>query len=345
MFLGMGGLAILAWVVCVMSPLSALFERSPFRPGGWIFSWLTAIFWFPHIVASMWPLYKSRERILRFPITSIMVPAVIGLGAISAIHHPEGVLNAWAKLAMLWLGFHFSSQTLGLCLLFIRRSGSPAPDGTNILLGSFIFMSFIYPCLKAEAGPGSTGFIHPEVSLAPMGIPGWMEGLGLMGYVISMAGLLLFWVLFRARQGRFPPLLILAPMLAQALWLLPGAMDYGSRMMCFSIFHGIQYLLIGISVHLEERAKVAVDPHLPHFAWYEGFRFALLIIMIGLFLFQGLPYALQIFGLPLHMTRPGIWAGLIIFHAYVDGVLWKSRALDAAQAPFKEIQKGGRLPS
>ena len=330
----MGGLAVVVWAAFALGGWVVSPRVAALHPRAETMGLLLLLFWYPHIVASWLSLYASRERMTRYPVTAFMAPALIVLGVVSAMGQPTGLLIHWSKLAMLWLGFHISSQTLGLCLMYARRAGTTVALVPRCLLGAFVYMSFLYPCLHADCGVEWTGSMTMEVMLPPMGLPGWLEGIALIALGISLVGPIGFTLFYRAKAGVFPPILVLAPAVAQFLWLVPGPFDYGTRLMCFAVFHGLQYLFLAGHVYVKERAIHSVDSSIPRFLWGEGFRYALLILVMGVLLFKGVPWVVTKFGVPSHMAAPAVVAGLVIHHAFVDGVLWKPRSPDAVGILF-----------
>lgn len=332
--LTMGGITIIVWVAIMSGPLASTAHMQRFNLQGPLLGWLLALLWYPHIVASWLPLYSARERVARFPVTALMVPAVIALATLLAIRHPTDLLVCWGKLALLWLGFHFSSQTLGLSMMYARRCGAEVTPLSRCLLGPFVYLSFLYPCIQAECGAAWETSLAAEMRLPPIGLPGWMEGVGILALGLSAIGPIAFALRFRVQQGCFPPIVVFLPIVAQFLWLTAGPLDYGARLLSFGLFHGLQYLIVAGYVHLNERSLNAADPELPRFQWREGFRYVILLLFWGIVVFKGVPLSLQLIGIPGHMAVPAVLAGLVIHHAFVDGVLWKARTPDAARLLF-----------
>ena len=70
-------------------------------------------------------------------------------------------------------------------------------------------------------------------------------------------------------------------------------------------------------------------PHLPHFQVRTLFQYAFLLLLGGVLLFIGLPYMATFWDTPLNYAEPAIWSGILIFHAIVDGLIWKPRTASA----------------
>ena len=105
---------------------------------------------YPHFASTNYRLYRTRSNVRQYPVTAALVP-VLMLGAVIASYaSPGAVAPLFIKLYLIWSPYHFSAQTLGLTLVYARRSGFAINQVERKVLAAFIFLTFATASARAE---------------------------------------------------------------------------------------------------------------------------------------------------------------------------------------------------
>lgn len=319
-FLLIGGLSILHYGICASSlKIQELFLPEMLAASGvivWVINW-------PHFAATSYRLYHCRENIRQFPITALIIPMLLFGMIYASLKAPATVAPWFLKIFLLWSPYHFSSQTLGVTLLYARRAGLTLSSATLRFLSFFIFLTFLGPSMRAESYDSFVSYYG--VSLPSFGLPEWVWPTSKALIVLSgMTALVLLWRSCRA-QRTSPPLLLLVPAIAQFCWFIPGSGVKG-----FSEFvpayHSLQYLLIAWAMQLKTRLDTHKQTPSPKFVAKESLRWGLINVILGAVLFSTLPWLIhKISGTDLILVTGIVIAAVQIHHFFVDGVIWKLR--------------------
>lgn len=327
--LSMGGAAIAAWAGAAL-----LTDGNDPRVQGAMLEAvgvLALVLWYPHIVASSWPLYASRARIRRYAFSAVALPLLVVYAVFLAIQFPRTVLPCLCKATLWWWGYHLAMQTYALSLLYARRAGLACDFTLRGLLGLSAFSIFVYSSLCAETHPEAATFLslqHDLPSLPVGTLFRLLAGTGVLAGLLGLAGLAgyVHW-----KHQRLPPAVLFLPPLAQFVWLVPGAGEphYSLffQLSVFSIFHGLQYLYVApfLKPSSDAEASRSGNDRLR-----RGLYTVIGCVAIGALLFRGFPAVLAWRGIPEHLAGPAMLSGLLIVHFFQDGALWKAR--DGAEA-------------
>jgi hypothetical protein len=312
-----GGLSILAGLV--FWGLDARGHPDPV-PGlafwlGWLVNW-------PHFSASTYRLYHSKSNIAQYPVTAIGIPFLMLAAVIGSFRSPIVVAPALVKLFLLWSPFHFMGQSLGITLLYARRSGFPVGRLDRAVYSGFFYASYLSVVVSKEVDPAPGvfgGVLYPR-----LGLPGWMATASQIA-VILYGGLLILLIGRTALAARRPiPLILLLPAVTQLVWF-----ELGRRVSSYDamvpFFHALQYLLIAWAMQLKERLAASGAAGSKAFVLWESSKWYLLNLVGGALLFGLLPRMATQLGFPLNFTQPVLFAAIQIHHFFVDGVIWKLR--------------------
>lgn len=325
--LSMGGVAIAAWAgsALLADSQDPRVQEAMLEAAGV----LALLLWYPHIVASSWPLYVSRARVRRYAFTAVVLPVLMLYAVFLAIQFPRTVLPCLCKAALWWWGYHLAMQTYALSLIYARRAGLDCDFRVRGLLGLSAFSIFVYSSLSAEFHPEAASFLslqHDLPSLPAGTLVRLLAGTGVLAGLLGLAGLAAYthW-----KHRRLPPAVVFLPPLAQFVWLVPGAgephYNLFFHLSVFSVFHGLQYLYVAPFLKPanggEAVAAAVGNDHLRH-----GLYTVIGCVAIGALLFRGFPAMLAWRGIPGHLAGPAVLAGLLIVHFFQDGVLWKARS-------------------
>ncbi|MBL8799316.1 MAG: hypothetical protein JNM56_35855 [Planctomycetia bacterium] len=278
----------------------------------------------PHFSATNYRLYHSRENIMQYPITALVIPWVILAGMIASFLAPLVVAPYFVKLFLIWSPYHFSGQSVGISLIYARRAGFFVGKLERFALSSFIFGTFLVQTGRAEtytSGNQIYGIQYPG-----MGIPTWL--VDVFEVWMYLAGLLFLVLVARwcGTNRRLLPPIVLLPAATQYVWFVLGSRLEGYQMFV-PFFHSFQYLLIAWSMQLKEKMDLQHIEPSSGYVVKESFRWGALNFVGGALLFIVFPYVASYYGSSAGLTvvmASGITiAAVQLHHFFVDGVIWK----------------------
>ncbi len=317
-FLFLGGLSLLlygALMVVGEPPMSGRQWNGGIYMLTWICNW-------PHFAATSYRLYHSKQNIAQYPLTAVAVPILMVLVAAASLAYPAVIAPYFMKFFLLWSPYHYSGQSLGISLIYARRSGFILGRLERLALTLFIFCTFLFSTARFEAGTMTGNYF--SISFPPFGIPAIVPKL--LGELMYVSGavfivLLLWWAV---RHRRFFPLIILLPAVSQFVWFVAAW-----RVKGFSdtvpFFHSLQYLLIAWAMQLKERMdENGIAPSF-RYVVSESARWGAGTVLLGIIFFWVLPRLLTFAGYSLMLTQPIVFGAVQVHHFFVDGVIWKLR--------------------
>ena len=319
-FLFLGGASLVLYFLC-------LHYRS-WSSSPHLITAAAALVWvcnYPHFASTNYRLYRTRSNVRQYPVTAALVP-VLMLGAVIASYaSPGAVAPLFIKLYLIWSPYHFSAQTLGLTLVYARRSGFTINQVERKVLAAFIFLTFATASARAEIGSAKSAFYG--VSYPALGLHSWVPNLlsKAMWASAIVFGLLMAWRLVRRHE--LIPWIVPLPAFAQAVWFvhIPGTpvAAAGNFVYLVPFFHSLQYLLIAWGVQMKESQDEAQRAPSGRFVLTETARWAALCFAGGYVLFWLLPKIGNNFGEPAAFSTAVIFAAVQVHHFFVDGVIWK----------------------
>ena len=317
-FACIGGASILTFVAL------ALVYRAGSVQATWVWTAAALLTWvcnYPHFAATNHRLYQSRENVSQYPFTAFVVPPLIAAGMFASFAQPNVVAPFFVKLFLLWSGYHYCGQSVGISLVYARRAGFALGRLERLALSGFIFGTYFLSVARSESGFGA--FTYYGISYPTLRLPQYVTILA--GYAMWMCGALFLLLVLNwcATNRRVLPPIVLLPAATQLLWFVFGPSD-GNFNVFVPFFHSLQYLLIAWSMHLKERMDTrGIEPSRRYVA-RESLRWGAVIVAGGGFLFWMLPHTLaSSTGFGYQMAAPIVLAGVQIHHFFVDGVIWK----------------------
>ncbi len=284
---------------------------------------------YPHFASTNYRLYHSRASIAQYPLTSYVTPMVLTAAVIGCYLSPNEIAPLFIKLYLLWSPYHFSGQTLGITMVYARRTGFVIDGWLRHSLTAFIFLTFAVQSAWAEVGLHVNPFYGVEYPT--LGVPVWLPQMltKVMWIALAATIALLLWKVIN--NGPRVPLIVVLPAFTQYVWFVATPAGQFSYMVPF--FHSLQYLLIAWSVQLKEGlAERQRDPSVKY-VWSESARWMAINIAGGYALFWALPHLGGHFGKPLVFSTAVMLAAVQIHHFFVDGVIWRLRN-PAARSPL-----------
>jgi len=317
-FLLIGGASLLLYFVC-------LYDKS-FASSARLASLSLALVWvcnYPHFASTNYRLYRTRSNVRQYPLTATVVPLLLVMVVIACYASPHTVAPLFVKLYLIWSPYHFSAQTLGITLIYARRSGFEIRPWERKAIAGFIFLTFAQGSAYAEvAGVKPQPFYG--VSYPVLGLHEWVPRLlrdAMWVCLIAFAAMML-WRVLHNRQI-IPWIVLLAPT-AQAVWFVPkGGLYLISFQYMVPFFHSLQYLLIAWGVQMKESQDEAGAAPSWRFIGQESLRWAVICVAGGWLMFYALPHIGGHFGQPLGFSIAVILAAVQVHHFFVDGVIWK----------------------
>ena len=311
-----GGLSIVVFLLVVIF-------RRPERTGAiilaaaqlsWVVNW-------PHFSDTNFRLYRSWDIIRHYPLTALFIPWVILATVAAALWSPTVLAPYFIKLFLIWSPYHFCAQTIGVTLIYLRRSGVQVRPWERRVLVSMIYSTLFTLLVRSEVKPETLEYYG--IHYMSFGLPAWFLPLAGVLTAVTSAGLVACFVLWCRRAGRLLPVVLLVPAAAQYLWFAGGWL-WPSFIEFVPFFHSLQYLLIAWSLQLKEkRDRHDILPSL-RFVLGESTRWYVLNIAGGappLFLHPAM--ALEGDRPAAPFTTGVFIAGVQIHHFFVDGVIWK----------------------
>ena len=284
---------------------------------------------YPHFASTNYRLYHSRSSIAQYPLTSLVTPVVMLVAVIGCYMSPTAVAPLFIKLYLLWSPYHFSGQTLGITMVYARRTGFVIDGWLRHSLTAFIFLTFAVQNAWAEVGLHRNPFYG--VDYPTLGVPLWLPQLltKVMWIALAATIALLIWKLLD--RGQRVPLIVLLPAFTQYIWFVATPAGQFGYMVPF--FHSLQYLLLAWSVQMKvglaERKR---DPSV-RYVCSESARWMTINIVGGVALFWMLPHLGSHFGKSLAFSTAVMLAAIQIHHFFVDGVIWRLRN-SASRSPL-----------
>lgn len=311
--LAIGGLSI-AFLVFLM-----LFEP-PWNTGKLAeeFIVLTALFNWPHFMATYGLMYKSETTVKQYPWASMWIPLALGVATAAAVTAQvvvgyEGSLKMLTFMAGAYLAWHYTGQAWGMMASFSFLDGAPIKGerpwirtGLRILLAWHVIW-FLHAVdfegtRFADSSVYLTIYHYATYTLIPLGA------------LVGGIGLYRYW----KRIERTPPPRVLIPFLSIVLWYVMMAIN-PLAIFWVQISHAIQYLIFPVRVEMNRGAKREKS------TLRSGVLFAMVILGLGVATFELLPRLID-FAVPvavLAAVKLGVGNFINIHHFFADGVIWK----------------------
>jgi hypothetical protein len=338
-FACIGGASLVAFAV-----IGAVFGSGSVR-AEWLWTTAALLTWvcnYPHFAATSHRLYHRREHIAQFPFTALAVPPLVVAGVIGSFASPDVVAPFFVKLFLLWSGYHYSGQTVGVTLIYARRAGFVATGAARLALSGFVFGTYLTTIARAEAALGAQAFYG--IQCPTLGLPQFVAVLAEYAMWTCGAAFVLLALGWCVRHRRPLPPVVLLPAASQFVWFIAGARDPNFAVFV-PFFHSLQYLLIAWATHVKERVEQGEEPPSRSLVLGESVRWGVVIVPAGALLFWMLPHALaSSTGTGFQFAAPVVLAGVQIHHFFVDGVIWKlknPRAASPVHANVGEYLKAG----
>ncbi|MSP60024.1 MAG: hypothetical protein EXR72_06720 [Myxococcales bacterium] len=285
----------------------------------WLALWIALVG--PHYAATYRRAYGSREVLRAHPIVTLAAPLCLVLLAVLALRSPAGFAPFYFLAYVVWSGYHYSGQSLGVAMLYPLRQGQPLARWEKRLLALPLYGSWIVSLcgfLRPSVESRNAAFEYVRNGLPALRMPDWALAVALGALVASFAGPV---VVASARQRRGTPLpaQCYAVLLAQVLWFAWGLYDPFFAVLLVPALHAMQYLAITGWHHARGRAGRPLLPVL--------FGYAAFLLVVGVA--SGL--CLRSLESDLLLLAAAL-ATLNLHHFLLDGRIWRLREAKLRQS-------------
>jgi len=287
---------------------------------------LTLVFVGPHYAATWERAYTSRDIIRAHPWVTLAVPPLLAAGAIAAVRWPSTFGLVFFGTYVVWAGYHYSGQSLGLLMLYPLRQGARLNPTEKRLFALPLYTSWILSVLglfRLSSSARNPAYEAVRDAWHGPPLPGWVTTIGLAALAASLAGVV---VVARRRRARGVPVPwpSYAVLSSQVIWFTVGLFHPLFNITLVPTFHSLQYLAITSWHACHGRG----DAGPRRFAGYVGVTLLLgLIINPGLFALFGHGHA--------KADTLTITAAIATFvnlhHFLLDGRIWRLRDKRVAQ--------------
>ena len=291
---------------------------------------LTLLFVGPHYAATYRRAYGSAAVWRAHPLVTLVAPVGLAAAAVAAIRWPGTVGAAYFAAYVVWSGYHYSGQSLGLAMLYPLRAGARLTPEEKRLIALPLYGSWLLSLLGLaglEVESRNAAYQLTRDTFLPGRLPTVVLVVAMCAVLASGASVMVL-ARRRRRAGRPLPRVVLLIVATQLLWFCGGLWHPFFNVVLVPIFHGAQYL--ALTGWHQTRGRAA---HV--FALY-----AAVVLLLGLAVNPGL-FAL---GRAVGGSGPIVAAAVLSFvnlhHFLMDGRIWRLREQRVA-ASFVTAPGGG----
>jgi hypothetical protein len=282
----------------------------------------------PHYAATYRRAYVSRDIVRAHPLVTLAAPVLLALAAAAAVRWPARVGVAYFAGYVVWSGYHYSGQSLGVAMLFPLRQGARLDPREKRLLSLPLYVSWLLSLLgllRLDGSARNPAYELVRASLGGLRLPAWVVGAAVAALLASFAGVA---VVARARRRRGVPLpaATYGALAAQVIWFGAGLFFPFFNIVLVPIFHSLQYLALTSWHHCRGRAAGATSRR---FAAY-----AVTVALLGLGINPGLLSVLAPAGPPEHalVVAAAAISAINLHHFLLDGRIWRLRERPVVQS-------------
>ncbi|HVR60908.1 MAG TPA: hypothetical protein VMU50_03365 [Polyangia bacterium] len=277
----------------------------------------------PHYAATYRRAYTSRAIVAAHPLVTIAVPAALAAAAAAALRFPSTVAPIYFAAYVVWSGYHYSGQSLGVALIYPLRQGAPLRPDEKRLLAVPLHVSWLLSLLgllRVDASARNPAYqIVRQSFLSAAHLPAWALAAGLAALAASFSAIGLL-ALRRRRRGVSLPWPTVAVVAAQALWFGGALYSPFFNIMLVPVFHGLQYLALTSWHNLKERRALGGPAGPRSFAAY-----AATVLLLGLAINPGLFAATGATVGDAAAVSATFITFVNLHHFLLDGRIWRMR--------------------
>ena len=288
----------------------------------------------PHYAATYRRAYASAELVRGHPLVTLAAPVLLVAGAWAAVRAPSRVGPLYFLAYVVWSGYHYSGQSLGLAMLFPLRQGARLDRREKRLLALPLYLSWLLSLLglfRAGAPARNPAYDIVRQTFLTAPLPGWVLPAVLVALAASFGGVAMV-ARGRRRRGTPLPAASLGVIVAQVIWFGWGLASPFFNIVLVPVFHSLQYLALTSWHHMRPQV-IDGAARRRRFAAYVG-----AVLLLGLAINPGLPWlAIALAGAtPTSAATLAAVAAAIsavnLHHFLLDGRIWRMRERRVAQS-------------
>ncbi len=276
---------------------------------------LALIFVGPHYAATYRRAFASREILRAHPIVTLVIPVVLAGVAVAAVRWPRTVGVVFFGTYVIWSGYHYSGQSLGLAMLYPLRQGARLSPSEKRLVALPLYGSWILSLVglaRLDVEARNPAYELTRQALVPAPLPGFVLIIAAVMVIGSLSSVA--WLAHRRRRAGTPlPGGVFAVVGAQMLWFCLGLVNPFFNIVLVPVFHGAQYLAI-TSWH-QTRGRSA--------AMFAGY--AVTVLVLGLAVNPGLMIVARLLGGDGPVAAAAVLSFINLHHFLMDGRIWRLR--------------------
>lgn len=269
----------------------------------------------PHYAATYRRAFTSRLILRAHPVVTLVVPVLLAGAAAAAIAWPRSVGVPFFALYVIWSGYHYSGQSLGLAMLYPLRQGARLDSSEKRLVALPLYASWLLSLLglfRLDVAARNPAYELTRQALFRLPMPAWVLAAAAAAVAASLSAVALL-AYRRRRRGTPLPRAVWSVVLAQVAWFSLGLWNPFFNIVLVPIFHGAQYLAI-TSWHQTRGRSGAV------FAGY-----ALTVLVLGLVINPGLMMVAGHVRGEAAVAAAAVLSFVNLHHFLMDGRIWRLR--------------------
>jgi hypothetical protein len=276
---------------------------------------LTLLFVGPHYAATYRRAYFNPAVWRAHPVVTLVVPVALAVTAVAAVRWPGTVGAAYFAAYVVWSGYHYSEQSLGLALLFPLRAGARLTRAEKRFIALPLYGSWLLSLLGLASF--DVAMRNPAYQLTrdvflPVRLPAGLLGAAMVCVLGSSVSVVVL-ALRRRRAGLPFPAPVFLIVGAQLLWFCGGLWNPFLNVVLVPIFHGAQYL--ALTGWHQTRGRPARA-----FALY-----AATVLLLGLAVNPGLLALGRALGGSTPVVAAAVLSFINLHHFLMDGRIWRLR--------------------
>jgi hypothetical protein len=283
---------------------------------------LTLMFVGPHYAATYRRAFASRAILRAHPLVTLVVPLLLLAWAAAGVRWPHSIGIAFFATYVVWSGYHYSGQSLGLAMLYPLRQGARLTPPEKRLVAFPLYLSWIVSLVglfRLEVAARNPAYELTRAAFARSSLPAPALVVGALAMVASLGSVAVL-ALRRRRAGTPLPAAVWAVVVTQLIWFGIGLWSPFFNVILVPIFHGAQYLSI-TSWH-QTRGRGAL-----FFGLY-----AVTVLLLGLLINPGFSALGRAWAGNGPVVTAAVLSFLNLHHFLMDGRIWRLRERKVAES-------------
>lgn len=331
-FLSIGGLSI---IVLIGAYLFLPSDQEANRVS-WIFYYAALFVNWPHFLASYVILYNEQgvriKSQFRYQWAGIIVPLILIVWIVyTVVSQIPNLMGYMVNLMFFTVGWHYVKQTYGLAMAQAHLYNYKLTNIERETLKFTLYMVMIVNLIWSNQNSGTGYFFGIAYNFYEVSVYLLYSSYGIFTLLFSF---LIYLVLKKSiSEGKWPPLMFIAPIIAQMLWWIPLFYHKHFYMYMIPFFHSLQYLLFVVLIkknRLKSESSITANPVNEGKGYVLGMsKYILLIFILGLLSFLWIPemldtmihYDKSLFGN--EYFKASFWLFINIHHYFIDNIIWR----------------------